>query len=303
MTSATTSSSRTDVYTTVTNRIIEQLGQGVRPWMKPWNAAHAAGRITRPLRFNGQPYSGINVLTLWESAMQQEYECPLWLTFRQAKQLGGFVRKEEQSTPVVYASTFQKTDAAEDGTELTRDVPFLKQYRVFNALQCDGLPEHYYATAKVTNHDLKPHEAALRFTDHTRADIREGGNQACYVISQDLIRMPRLETFNDAESHAATLCHELIHWTRHDQRLHREFGRKRWGDAGYAMEELVAELGSAFLCADLGVTPEIREDHAAYIESWLRVLKQDRRAIFTAASWASKAVDYLHALQPSSDKE
>ena len=110
--------------------------------------------------------------------------------------------------------------------------------------------------------------------------------------------MPPFETFRDAESHAATLAHELTHWTRHASRLNREFGRKRFGDEGYAMEELVAELGSAFLCADLEITPEIREDHASYIANWLKVLKDDKRAIFTAAVTLSKAVDFLHGLQP-----
>lgn len=297
---STKSTARTDVYSAVTNRIIQQLEQGVRPWHKPWDAAHAAGRISRPLRFNRQPYSGINILMLWESAMQQQFECPLWLTFRQAKQLGGFVRKGEQSTQVVYSSTFQKKEESEDGDETTRDVPFLKQYRVFNALQCEGLPKRYYAMARVPSHGLIPDQAVKEFVGHTGASIIEGGNMACYVIRQDVIRMPRIEAFDSSESHAATLNHELVHWTRHQKRLHREFGRKRWGDAGYAMEELVAELGSAFLCADLGVTPETREDHAAYINNWLNVLKQDKRAIFTAASWASKAVDYLHSLQPDS---
>jgi antirestriction protein ArdC len=113
--------------------------------------------------------------------------------------------------------------------------------------------------------------------------------------------MPPFETFKDAESHAATLAHELTHWTRHESRLHRDFGRKRFGDEGYAVEELVAELGAAYLCADLGITPEVREDHAAYIENWLKVLKNDKRAIFTAASHASKAAEFLHALQPVRD--
>ncbi len=132
----------------------------------------------------------------------------------------------------------------------------------------------------------------------TCADIRHGGDKAFYTISGDYIRMPPFETFRDAESHAATVAHELTHWTRHESRLNRDFGRKRWGDEGYAIEELVAELASAFLCADLQITPELREDHASYIENWLTVLKSDKRAIFSAASLASQAVDFLHGLQP-----
>ncbi len=141
-------------------------------------------------------------------------------------------------------------------------------------------------------------ENAERFFVNTKADIRYGGNRAYYAIEADYVRMPPFQSFRDSESHAATLAHELTHWTRHASRLNREFGRKKWGDEGYAMEELVAELGSAFLCADLQITPEVREDHAAYIESWLKVLKEDKRAVFSAASHASKAVDFLHGLQP-----
>jgi antirestriction protein ArdC len=113
--------------------------------------------------------------------------------------------------------------------------------------------------------------------------------------------LPLFESFRDAESYYATLLHELTHWTRHEKRLNREFGRKRWGDSGYAAEELVAELGAAFLCADLGVTPEPREDHAAYLASWLEVLKSDKRAIFTAAAHAQRAADFLHGLQPKAE--
>jgi antirestriction protein ArdC len=141
-------------------------------------------------------------------------------------------------------------------------------------------------------------EHAEAFFAHIKAEIRTGGNRAYYAMEPDYVQMPPFETFRDAESHAATLAHELTHWTRHPSRLNREFGRKKWGDEGYAMEELVAELASAFICADLAITPEVREDHAAYIANWLTVLKDDKRAVFTAASHASKAVDFLHGLQP-----
>nr|WP_302474489.1 zincin-like metallopeptidase domain-containing protein [Roseococcus sp. MDT2-1-1] len=131
------------------------------------------------------------------------------------------------------------------------------------------------------------------------ADVRHGGDRAYYTMAEDRVQMPPFEAFRDAESNYATLAHELTHWTRHPSRLKRDFGRKRWGDEGYAMEELVAELGAAFLSADLDLTPEPREDHAAYIGSWLEVLKNDKRAIFTAASHAQRAADYLNGLQAS----
>lgn len=288
---------RRDIYQDITNKIIAQLEDGSRPWLKPWNAEHAAGRITRPLRHNGEPYHGINILMLWASAEEQGFVSPYWLTFRQAQSLGGCVRKGEKGSTVVYASTFETTDTNAEGEEVEQRIPFLKQYTVFAADQCEGLPAHYYEMKEPANNDIERIAAADAFFKATQAHIREGGGKAYYAISSDHIQMPKLECFRDAESHAATLSHEMCHWTRHPTRLDRHLGRKRWGDEGYAMEELVAELGSAFLCADLSITPEVMPDHAAYLASWLEVLKDDKRAIFSAASMASKAVDYLHSLQ------
>lgn len=263
-----------------------------------WNAEHAAGRITRPLRHNGEKYHGINIIVLWMVAETQGFNCPFWLTFQQAKQLGGFVKKGEHGSPVVYASTYKKNDTDESGEKVERDCRCLKQFTVFNACQVEGLPEHYYALAEPPKETMQRIEQADRFFANTNADIRNGGNRAYYNLTDDFIRMPPFETFRDAESHAATLAHELTHWTRHASRLNRDFGRKRFGDEGYAMEELVAELASAFLCADLQITPELRDDHASYLDHWLKVLKDDKRAIFTAASHASQAVGCLHRLQP-----
>lgn len=292
-----TSNKRGDLYARVTDAIVQELERGVRPWLKPWNAEHAAGRISRPLRHNGQPYQGINILMLWGSAELAGFSSPFWLTFQQAKQLGGFVRKGEHGSPVVYASTFKRTETTEEGAEVDAEIPFLKEYTVFNANQVEGLPEHFYQLAEPPKVEMERIEQAEAFFAATKADIRTGGTKAYYAIGEDYIQMPPFECFRDAESHAATLAHELTHWTRHPSRLDRDLGRKRWGDAGYAMEELVAELGSAFLCADLRITPEVRDDHASYIGSWLEVLKQDKRAIFSAASHASRAVDFLHDFQ------
>jgi len=139
--------------------------------------------------------------------------------------------------------------------------------------------------------------AAANLASATRADIRHGGNRAFYAIDADRVQLPPFESFADVESYYATLLHELMHWTRHPTRLAREFGRKRWGDEGYAAEELVAELGAAFLCADLAITLEPRPDHANYIASWLTVMKNDKRVIFTAAAHAQRAADYLYGLQ------
>ena len=297
-----TNSSRPDVYSRITDKIIADLEQGVRPWLKPWNAEHAAGRITRPLRHNGIPYKGINVVMLWSASAAKGYACPLWLTFKQALELGGNVKKGESGETVVYADRITRTEANDKGEEIEREIPFLKGYTVFNAAQCEGLPAAYYAKATPpAETPMQRIDAADRFFAATGADIRHGGTRAYYAPGPDYIQMPPFKTFSDAESHAATLAHELTHWTQHDKRLARDMGRSKWGDEGYAREELVAELGSAFLCADLGITPEVREDHAAYIASWLKQLKDDRRFIFSAASHAQRAVDYLHSLQPCDD--
>lgn len=287
-----------DLYTRITNRIIAELEAGTRPWLKPWNAEHAAGRITRPLRHNGIPYRGINVVTLWMTATARGYACPVWLTYRQALELGGQVRKGEHGELVVYANRITRTETGDQGEEIAREIPFLKGYTVFNAKQIDNLPPHFTAPAAPTLDPVARIDHAESFFAGTGADIRHGGNQAYYVPSRDFVQIPPFETFRDAESYYATLAHECTHWTRHEKRLHRDFGRKRWGDEGYAAEELVAELGSAFLCADLGLTPEPRTDHASYIENWLRVLKNDKRAIFTAAGYAESAAAFLHGLQP-----
>jgi antirestriction protein ArdC len=291
-------SARTDLYARVTGQIIAQLEAGTRPWLQPWQAAHAAGPVSRPLRFNAMPYRGINVVLLWLAALRRQFTCSLWMTYRQAAELGGQVRRGEKGSLVVYASSLKRRETADDGEELEYQVPFLKSYSVFNAEQIDGLPDRYYAQAGPTLEPIVRIERAERFFTHTGADIRDGGGIAYYSPSADFVQMPAFDSFRDAESYYATLAHELTHWTRHPSRLAREFGRKRWGDESYSMEELVAELGSAFLCADLGLTPDVREDHAAYIASWLRVLRNDKRAVFTAAAHAQRAADYLHRLQP-----
>ena len=288
-----------DVYTRVTDKIVADLEQGVRPWMRPWNAGNTDGRIIRPLRHNGQPYSGINVLMLWSEAVIKGYISPSWMTFKQAQALDAHVRKGERGSLVVYANTIHKTEQNEAGEEVERDIPFLKGYTVFNADQIEGLPEHYYAKPPPRfDNQIERIDHAEAYFAATGAVVREGGSRAYYTQDGDRIQMPPFDSFMDAESFYATLGHETVHWTKHPDRLARDLGRKVWGDEGYAAEELVAELGSAFLCADLEITPEIRDDHAAYIHTWLQVLKQDKRAIFTAASHAQKAVDYLHRIQP-----
>jgi antirestriction protein ArdC len=292
---------KADLYSRITNRIIAELESGTRPWLKPWNAEHAAGRITRPLRHNGIPYRGINVITLWMTATARGYACPIWLTYKQAQELGAQVRKGEHGELVVFASKITRTETTEKGDETEREIPFLKGYTVFNAEQIDNLPPHFTAPAAPTLDPVQRIAHAESFFAATGADIRHGGDRAFYAVRPDRVQMPPFETFRDGESYYATLAHECTHWTKHVTRLNREFDRKRWGDEAYAAEELVAELGSAFLCADLGLTPEPRPDHASYIENWLRVLKNDKRAIFTAAAHAERAAAFLHGLQPKAE--
>jgi antirestriction protein ArdC len=200
----------------------------------------------------------------------------------------------------VYADKIIRTATdAKTGEESEHAIPFLKSYNVFNVEQIDGLSEHYYARPAPRTETVQRIERAEGFFAATGATVRHGGNRAYYSISTDHVQMPPIESFRDAESYYATLAHEESHWTKHPTRLDRDFGRKRYGDEGYAMEELVAELGSAFLAADLDLTPKVREDHAAYIGSWIKVLKDDKRAIFSAASHAQRAADFLHGLQKS----
>jgi antirestriction protein ArdC len=293
-----------DIYARITNQIIADLEKGVRPWMKPWSADHLAGRVTRPLRHNGQPYQGVNILMLWVSACAQGFTRPHWMTYNQAQELGGQVRKGEKGSLVVYANRITKTEKDDKGDEVEREIPFLKGYTVFNLDQIEGLaPDLYPAPEPLPAPAFDRIAQAEAFFAATGATIREGGNRAFYSPATDHIQMPPFASFQDAESHAATLAHELTHWTKAPSRLDRDFGRKRFGDEGYAREELVAELGAAFLCADLGITPEIRADHAAYIDNWLKVLKEDKRAIFSAASHATRAADYLHSLQKKEEQQ
>jgi antirestriction protein ArdC len=285
-----------DVYTRITNQIVSHLEKGVRPWVRPWNAEHAAGRITRPLRHNGKPYSGINVLSLWASAMAQNFAAPIWMTFKQASELDAHIRKGEKGSLVVYADSITRKETDErTGDEIDREIPFLKGYTVFNVEQIEGLPEVYYAKAAPTLDPVARIDHAEKYFAALGATIRHGGNRAFYGIAADAIQMPPFETFQDADSYYATLAHECTHWTGSKTRLDRDFGGHRFGSEGYAVEELVAELGAAFLCADLELALEPRKDHASYIATWLKVLAADKRAVFTAAAHAQRAAEFINS--------
>jgi antirestriction protein ArdC len=290
-------SPRQDLYARVTDAILADLAKGVRPWAKPWSAEHLAGRISRPLRATGEPYSGVNVLLLWSEAVARGFAAPTWITFRQALAFGAHVRKGERGATVVYANRVIRTESDDQGGEIERKIPFLKAYSVFNVEQVEGLPARFHAPAAPRLDPLQRITHADTFFAALGADIRHGGDQAYYAVHADHVQVPVFEAFADPESYYATLAHELTHWTRHPTRLDRDFGRKRFGDPGYAREELVAELGAAFLCADLDLELTPRDDHAAYLGHWLQVLKVEPRFLFTAAAHAQRACDYLHSRQ------
>lgn len=292
---------RGDIYQRVTDAIILNLEQGVRPWIKPWTSA---GNTTRPLRHDGTPYRGVNVLILWSETAARGYASSTWMTYRQATILGGQVRKGEHGTTVVYANVIERSDDAGQsdtisaGPIATTRIPVLRAYTVFNIDQIDGLPYTSPSQPLITDSLPGRIEQADAFITASGADIVHRGNRACYIPSADRIEMPPYRQFIDtptasaAEGYYGTLLHELVHWTSPKHRCDRDLG-KRFGDNAYAREELVAEIGAAFLCADLRITLEPRPDHAAYLASWLNVLKTDKRAIFSAAALAQKAVDWL----------
>lgn len=282
-----------DVRQEITDKIVAQLEQGVRPWSKPWKDSGAT--FSLPVNFNGVGYRGANVLVLWMQCSAMGYSSNRWMTYKQAESVGAQVRKGERGTLVAFykPTVYEKVNAA--GEKETVKGMTMKSYTVFNVDQIDNLPEKFQvaaAPAATLNPDVRD-EAIDAFFTSTGADIRHGGNRAFYVPSQDYVQMPKFEAFSDAQSYYSTLGHECVHWTGHKSRLNRSFSVGRFGDETYAMEELVAEIGAAFLGADLGLFVEPRECHAAYIQSWLKALKNDKTLIFKAASAAQKAVDLL----------
>lgn len=295
-----TEATRIDIYARITNRIVADLENGVRPWVKPWSARNMTGRVSRPLRHNGQAYTGLNVLLLWSESVACGFTSATWMTLRQANELGARVRKGESGATVVYASRFTKTDTDAGGGEIERDIPFLKAYTVFNCDQIEGLPDRYYRAPDAITEPLERIEHADHFFDNTGAVVRYGGSQAYYSPPTDHIQLPEPEQFRDMASFIAIRAHETLHWTSAPSRLNRDLSRYHKDRRERAFEEMLVELGAAMICADLGIVPELepRPDHAAYIQSWAAILGSDKRAIFQAAAHAQRAVAYLHDLQP-----
>jgi antirestriction protein ArdC len=292
-TSDITANEKRDVYRKVTDAIIHSIEQGVGTWRMPW---HTSGRYAfSPINVaSKKPYRGINTVCLWAAAQAKGYERGEWATYQQWQERGGQVRKGEKATTVVFWKfANDSSESQEDGTETSVShsrLLFTRGYSVFNAAQVDG----YTPTADTDVPMPERIAHAEAFFGAIGADLRHGGNQAFYAPATDHIQMPPFAAFTENVSYYSTLAHEHTHWTAPTSRCDRQLG-KRFGDSAYAAEELIAELGAAFTCAHLGLSTEPREDHASYIQSWLKVLKADSRAIFTAASKAQQATDWLIA--------
>ncbi|HKD07128.1 MAG TPA: zincin-like metallopeptidase domain-containing protein [Bryobacteraceae bacterium] len=280
-----------DIYQRVTDAIVAAIEQGAGKYQMPWIVRQDKG--FSPISISTvKPYRGVNTVVLWAQSQSKGYTSALWGTYQQWQELGGYVRKGERGSPVVYWGTFEaeskEPDTDESGNSRTR--LFCKGYTVFNLEQVDGvkLPKRFEPKLSANQRIAR----AESFFDNIGIPIRDGGNQAFYRPSTDAVHMPDFTQFPDATQYYSVLAHEATHWTSHESRCDRELG-KRFGDAAYAIEELIAELGSAYTMAKLELELTPRANHAAYIDSWLKVLKSDKRAIFTAGSKAQQAADYL----------
>jgi antirestriction protein ArdC len=282
----TTRKKRIDIEQQVTDQLIAQLEAGTGQWKKSW--ATLGGDL--PTRFTGQHYKGINLFIL---AMQGRGNAH-WFTYKQAKSVGGQVRSGEKGTTVVFFKPFETKDK-ETGKDIT--IPLMRAYTVFNAEQIDGLPEKYFP---VIDPDAMNTDARCADVDAyikaTGAKIDHGGDSAYYVPLQHRIQLPNYNQFQDAVAYHGTALHELGHWTKGaTDKIDRS-------KLSYGEEELVAEIFASMTAAKLGIESEVREDHAQYLASWLKIIKADKRAIFRAARDAQKAVDYTDSLQPVAAK-
>jgi antirestriction protein ArdC len=278
-----------NLYANVTARILAELENGSAPWVKPWSAT--PGKNVPHNAATGRPYSGCNVVLLWMEA-NGRFATRRFLTFKQAKDLGGNVKKGEHGFTVYFIKPMVSKKNDETG-EQSKSFTMLKAYTVFNIDQCENLPAKILTPEPVKPQHNDERDATIdEFIAATGVDFRAdvGGDRAYYSPSTDFIAMPAFAAFKSAATYYGTAFHELAHWTGSTKRLNREFG-KRFGDKAYAAEELVAELASAFLCAEFNIDGELR--HAGYISNWIELLKDDARAFFTTASAAQKAADYL----------
>jgi len=278
-----------DVFQKVTDQIVKAIEEGAGSYRMPWRTS--GGFPHSPLNaVTKRPYRGINILVLWATAQEKGYKSGTWATYKQWAELGGQVRKGEKSANVVFWKFFDREEKPETGEERSsKRIPMARDYWVFNSDQVDG----YRKVEEIQFSKEERIEQADGFFRSLEVKILDGGNRAFYVPADDTVFMPPFGAFKEALFYYSVLSHETTHWSGAKHRLNRDM-EHRFGTEGYAMEELVAELGAAFLCSELGLPSDPRADHAPYISSWLKALKNDKRAIFTAAAKAQEAVDWMN---------
>jgi len=270
-----------DFYQDVTNRIVAAIEAGTPPWVKPWSVSDQRPRNAATNRL----YRGINALLLGLEAQARGYASSTWLTFRQAAAFNAQVRGGEHGTNIVFYKLHELREATTKSEK--RFIPLLRSFTVFNVAQIDGLS---VPTEPPKPAAWDPQLEAELLLSSSGAEIHHGGEQAYYHPAKDVIHLPVKHAFKDRGAYYSTALHELLHYTGHPKRCNRDL-KGRFGDASYAVEELIAELGSAFLCAHCRIDGRLQ--HAAYLHSWLQVLKSDKRAIFTASAKAQQAADLL----------
>lgn len=287
--------SKPDVYQTVTDRIVRALQKGTAPWVKPWGRQSSTKGATSGMPYNfatGKPYRGINIMLLWAEAQDKGYSADAWMTYKQAAAKGGQVRKGEKGTQIVFWRIL-KIEERNDvtGEPEDKEIPMARLYSVFNVDQIDGLPQAEPVTIDETQTDEDFDGSAIdAMIDGHDITITHGGGSAYYSPAKDAIRLPLPEAFTSRAAYYGTKLHEVVHWTGHSTRMDRD-QTGQFGSPDYAAEELVAEMGSAFLCGLYDVPGKLQ--HEEYLGHWIKKLTEDKRAIFKASSQAQKAVDFL----------
>lgn len=279
-----------NIYQEITDSIITELEKGAAPWVKPWNAPQGADKNV----ISQKPYRGINRLLLAMVGGIKGYSNPAWGTYKQWESMGGQVRKGEKAAKIIFWSQAKSTNP--EGEE--KAYAFAKAYFVFNVSQVEGIDIVVSEDKQNDNAKIENCESTIKATE---AKIIHGGDTACFIPSSDVIRMPEIGTFQSSEHYYATAFHELTHWTSDKKRCDRDISKGRFGNPDYAFEELVAELGAAFLCSTHGIAGDLR--HAGYIDSWLKALKNDNKAIFKASGLAQAAADYVLNCKVSEETE
>jgi antirestriction protein ArdC len=285
---------RPDVAQAITDLILQKIEQGTAPWLKPWSS-----RSTRPLRHNGVAYTGINTFYLWAVAETMGFSSPYWMTYRQAAELGGQVRKGESGSYSVFYSSARKTDTDRLTGEATeKTIRFMKWNHVFNADQIDALPAHYHPAPPDPKAIGELSANVRAFLEAIPIKVVHRGDSAHYTPSTDTVTLPVPEAFTSIEAYTSVRFHEISHGTGHKTRLDRQFG-KRFGDDAYAFEEIVVSLAQATLCAEYGLPNELHDSHASYIHHWMKILRADKTAILHAAAKAEQAVKWLRQFDPA----